>query len=285
MIFACKGGKSGRHQQYFGAGQRQQTVQLGEAHVVADAQADIDPRNIRIDDMLARQVGVGFPITPRRNVDIKQRDFAVGGNAFALRIKHQRGVVVFGAIWTFFDERPAMEPNAEAFGGGRKQLGCFAIKVLCIGRMVLFAPQKGHTFGERHQRRPLSGRRLNQLHRPRYIAAAIFLGIHLDESYPHFHASFARLRRYFTGVFMQKRTRRQRKRDRHRCSDTPLWCHGHITFDVHAGIAVRRNHEALPRWSKGASAHHATNGMHHRLTYAEARLWTNQEHTSYGRSR
>ena len=84
---------------------------------------------------------------------------------------------------------------------------------------------------------------------------------------------------------MQKRTRRQRKRDCHCSPDTPLWCHGHITFDLHAGIVVRRNHEALPRWAKGACAHHAVERVHQRITSPQARLRTNQQGAPCSRGR
>jgi hypothetical protein len=83
-----------------------------------------------------------------------------------------------------------MQPNAVAFGGSGKGLGCFASEAFGVGGMMLFAPQKGHTFGQCHELRPLGHGVVDELDGSRYIALTIFLRIDLDESDPHSYAPF-----------------------------------------------------------------------------------------------
>ena len=65
MVAAGPLGEVGRDGQDLGAGQRQRPVQLGEAQVVADRQADDDAVDVGDDQAVARRhprrLGVGGP--------------------------------------------------------------------------------------------------------------------------------------------------------------------------------------------------------------------------------
>jgi len=92
-----------RHEQHFGAAQRQGAIQLGEAHVVADREAEGhgDPRpghDPRRDHLVAGHEIVRLAIDRGTRYGVEQVDLAVDGKDLALR-PEQHGSVE-GAIRT-----------------------------------------------------------------------------------------------------------------------------------------------------------------------------------------
>jgi hypothetical protein len=75
-----------------GAAQGEDPVQLGEAQVVADAEAEGEVAERRRDDLLARLLVLGLAVGDAADVDVEHVDLAVGGEVVAVGADQDRGV-------------------------------------------------------------------------------------------------------------------------------------------------------------------------------------------------
>src|SRR5436190_1684202 len=61
-------------------------VELGEAEVVADGQAELEPAQRSEDDLLTRLLGRRLPVAHAADVDVEHVDLPVGGDDLAIGI-------------------------------------------------------------------------------------------------------------------------------------------------------------------------------------------------------
>ncbi len=138
-------GEGGRGGEQEGALLRQRAVELREAHVVADGEADPAPGRVGQHGLVTAGDGVGLAVfLARRQVDVEQMDLAVARGDPALGIDEEFAVGGLG-VADLDGERADQQPDAELFGqraeGGERG----------IVRLVIAARQLRAAIG-RHQR-------------------------------------------------------------------------------------------------------------------------------------
>src|SRR6266550_2296818 len=72
--------------------ERQDPVELGEAHVVTHGQPELPALGLRDNGVLARLLRFGLAIQDAADLDVEQMDLAVRRDDLAVRVEHEAGV-------------------------------------------------------------------------------------------------------------------------------------------------------------------------------------------------
>src|SRR5215210_6261257 len=92
--------------------QREDAVQLGEAHVVADRQAELPILDVRDDGFLAGLLRLRLAVDDAAYLDVEQVDLAICRDDLAIRIEDDAGVRPLLAAVAQLDDRAADERDA-----------------------------------------------------------------------------------------------------------------------------------------------------------------------------
>ena len=144
----------GRHHQQLGPAQREDPVQLGEAQVVTDAQADGPALHVHRHDLLPRILHVGLTVNVAGDVNVEEVDLPVGREDIATRAHHHARVRQAPGVRSFGD-RAANQVNLVLPSPAAESLhGLTALQVLRAGAQDLGRAEPAPLLRQNHQTGP-----------------------------------------------------------------------------------------------------------------------------------
>jgi hypothetical protein len=178
---AGRAGEVGRDGHDPRALERLDPVQLGEAQVVTDGQADRGAvLELGQDDLVARLVGVGLEVLAALDLDVEQVDLAVDGLEFPVRSDVDAGVGALRVAVAALHQRSRNEVDPQLLREALRPAHC---RVLLDGRggtlvVVAVAAHVG-ALGQQHELRAVRGGGAGQSLGAGEIRVAVLRGIEL----------------------------------------------------------------------------------------------------------
>ena len=168
------------------AAARELAVELGEAQVVTDAQAQLDAAGgARDDDLVARLVGVGLAVAGPADLDVEHVDLAVGRARLAVGAEVHGGVADAVGALDVLGDRAGDEVDAELARGVTRPRQRGAVERLGAGGGLLGAREHGPFLGQDDEIRARRGGGARESVRGLEVAVAVRSRVELHSSGPH----------------------------------------------------------------------------------------------------